>query len=247
MNQMINRTRSATVEVSSQSLGSKGTGFFIGPNHIATCFHVIAKGVPANGQTTWTWANDLSIKTESGEIINAALASVPNAQAQDPIIHDFAVLRLTTAPVQAVGTLALKQSNNPPSVGDEVLFSGHPLASPAMITHKGMVSGFDQTRSVVCIQGAINKGNSGGALCDSAGEVIGIISRREGGISQSLDEVCEHIQSLGGGVAIMGVNPLAVIQELAINLNNYISTGIGYANSIRFLRDYVRLHPDLLL
>src|SRR5258707_674336 len=85
---------------------------------------------------------------------------------------------------------------------------------------------------------ASNKGNSGGALLNTVGQAIAIVSMREGGISRGLQELTVHITetSKQGGVALMGVDPLQAMRAIIQTLDTHISTGIGYARSSRFLQ-----------
>jgi len=113
---------------------------------------------------------------------------------------------------------------------------------------KAKISGVDINGSIICIQAPINKGNSGGALLSSDGNVLGVISMREGGISKGLDDLSKHIEitSKQGSVQIMGVDPLQSIRAIISTLDTYISTGIGYAIHIKYLREYCKKHPEIL-
>ena len=114
-----------------------------------------------------------------------------------------------------------------------------------MVTHKGIISGINSDRSIICIQAPVNKGNSGGALMSFDGKVQGIVSMREGGIGRGLEELQIYIDSTSknGSVHLMGVDPLQAINALIGTLNTYISTGIGYAHSSKFISDYLVRHP----
>jgi hypothetical protein len=111
-----------------------------------------------------------------------------------------------------------------------------------MVTHFGTISGITKDKSVICVQAATNKGNSGGALIDKKGEVIGIISMREGGISLGLQNYLNQINQAEkmGSVQIMGIDPLQATKETINVLDTYISTGIGYARRSTFLNDYIK-------
>jgi hypothetical protein len=47
-------------------------------------------------------------------------------------------------------------------------------------------------------------------------------------------------------VKLMGVDPLQATKNIIQTLDQYISTGIGYARSIKFAREYLGKHPELL-
>ena len=83
-------------------------------------------------------------------------------------------------------------------------------------------------------------------------KVIGIINFREGEISQGLKEVQQKIKQAEEAkdaqtkISFSGVDPLQSTREIIGTLDRYISTGIGYAVSVKFLRTYLETHPDLL-
>jgi hypothetical protein len=111
-----------------------------------------------------------------------------------------------------------------------------------------MVSGQDSATSLIFVQAPINKGNSGGALLNAQGHVIGIVSMREGGISRGLSELTKYIDqaSSHGSVQIQGVDTLQATKAIVQTLDQYISTGIGYARAIKFAREYLAKNPGLL-
>ncbi|MBI5912096.1 MAG: hypothetical protein HY848_19375 [Betaproteobacteria bacterium] len=87
-----------------------------------------------------------------------------------------------------------------------------------------------------------------GALLNSQGHAVGIISMREGGISLGLHELSAYINrtSSHGSVQIMGVDPLQATKAIIQTLDQFISTGIGYARSIRFSREWLSKNQGLL-
>jgi S1-C subfamily serine protease len=247
MKDVIALSRKATTQISSVAGNSKGTGFLVGKKHVVTCFHVVARITSQGGGVTWDVFQDLKVKLSTDVEIDAKVVSIPTQLSPDPLYRDFAVLELQQEIPQELFSAVLEVVAPPFEVGDDVYFSGYPLATPAMVTHKGMISGFDVKSSIICIQGSINKGNSGGALCDSSGHVIGVVSMREGGIAVGLSELNAYIEETGkhGSVAIMGVDPLQAIRAISQTLDVYISTGIGYAHLSTPLRAYLDAHPDL--
>ena len=111
--------------------------------------------------------------------ISVQLADGRSAQAQvvgrDPDT-DLAVLsiKLPRLPVMTLGRSDRLQ------VGDEVLAIGNPLGLQQTVTH-GIVSATDRKQlglatfeNFIQTDAAINEGNSGGALVDAAGELVGI-------------------------------------------------------------------------
>jgi len=186
---VIKLSRESGVKIISKAANSSGSGFFIGDQTILTCFHVVAK-LEVQGQTIkWTIHPDIQVILPSGETINATVVSVPTLADSSPLQSDFALVKLNTKPTKDYSKIELAMDEETLDVGDEVVFSGYPLATPGMVTHRGMISGFDDTRSVLFIQASINKGNSGGAALNAQGHAIGIVSNREGGISQGLSDL----------------------------------------------------------
>jgi len=94
----------------------------------------------------------------------------------------------------------------------------------------------------------LNSGEAGGALLNSQGHVVGIVSMREGGISQGLNDLTVYVDNTAsqGNVRIMGVDPLQATKAIIQALDKYISTGIGYARSIKFAREYLGKNKELL-
>jgi S1-C subfamily serine protease len=234
-------SRSAAVKVISQPDQSSGSGFFIDDQLVLTCFHVVASVTVQGNNIRWTLHPSLKISTPAGELIDATVISLPTEADASPLIQDFAVLKLKTKPTKRVSKLQIAAEKELPAVGDDVAFSGYPLATPGLVTHRGMISGHDELFDLIFIQAPINKGNSGGGLLNEQGHVVGIISNREGGISQGLQQLQIYIDQKAsqGSVQIMGVDSLQVTKAIVQTLDQYISTGIGYARSIKFARDYV--------
>jgi len=245
---MLELSRESTVMIVSKSSNSKGTGFLIGDEYVMTCFHVVAALSAQGANINWSLHRDIQVILPSGEAIDGTVISVPTQADATPLIQDFALLKLKAKPAKSFQTVQLASEKEDLKVGDDLVFSGYPLATPGMVTHRGMVSGFDKSGSLIFLQAAINKGNSGGALLNGQGHVVGIISMREGGISQGLGELQVYIDktSKQGTVQIMGVDPLQATKAIIQTLDQYISTGIGYARSIKFARDFLSNHPGVM-
>ena len=241
-------SRSSGVRLISQSAQSSGSGFFVGEEYVVTCFHVVALKAVQGNNINWKLYPDLQVVTPSGEIIDGSVTSVPTQADASPLMQDFALVKLKNKPSKSFATVSLASENEMPNVGDDVVFSGYPLATPGMVTHRGMISGYDESRSLIFVQGPVNKGNSGGALLNAKGHVIGIVSMREGGISQGLQQLQAYIDqtSSHGSVQLMGVDPLQATKAIIQTLDQFISTGIGYARSIRYVQEYVAKNKVLL-
>ena len=233
-------SRSSSVRLISQAAQSSGSGFFVADEFVLTCFHVVASVVVEDKNIKWSLYPDLQVVTPSGETISANAVSIPVQTDTSPLMQDFALVKLQAKPSKSYSILTLASEKEAPTVGDDVVFSGYPLATPGMATHRGMVSGYDESLSLIFVQAPVNKGNSGGALLNAQGHVIGIVSMREGGISQGLQQLQVYIDqtSSHGSVQLMGVDPLQATKAIIQTLDQYISTGIGYARSIKCFREY---------
>lgn len=220
--------------------GTSGTGFFISQDLIATCFHVVGEAfLDSTKQLRYSLQTEIYAVTYAGDTIQVQQEIVPLNQSLEPILRDFSVLRLLKP--YANKRIALLKEKNIPRVLTPIIFSGYPLATPTMVSHLGTVSGVTKDTSLICIQAPINKGNSGGALIDENGYVIGIINSREGGISLGLSEYKNKINDTKkwGSVGFMGIDPLDMALETINVLDKYISTGIGYAINIKYLYQYL--------
>lgn len=240
-------SRESTVKLVSKSGNSKGSGFIVDDMHVLTCFHVVAELSIQDSNVNWRLYADLQVILPTGETIDGTVVSIPTQLDATPLLQDYALVKLKAKPSKPFSKVQLAFARESVEVGDDVVFSGYPLATPGMVTHRGMVSGFDSSKSLIFLQAAINKGNSGGALLNDQGHVVGIISMREGGISQGLNELRVYIDktSKQGSVRLMGVDPLQATKKVIQTLDRYISTGIGYARSIEFAREYLRKNPML--
>jgi len=125
--------------------------------HIVTNNHVIAN------------ATVIRVRLADGRSADAKVVG------RDPDT-DLAVLtiKLDKVPVMTLGRSDRLQ------VGDEVLAIGNPLGLQQSVTH-GIVSATDRKQlglatfeNFIQTDAAINEGNSGGALIDAAGELVGI-------------------------------------------------------------------------
>ena len=135
-----------------------GSGVIVDESgHIITNNHVIA--------------NATSIKVQLAD----GRSAVAKVVGRDPDT-DLALLsiQLTKLPVMSLGRSDRLQ------VGDEVLAIGNPLGLQQTVTH-GIVSAIDRKQlgvatfeNFIQTDAAINEGNSGGALINAAGELVGI-------------------------------------------------------------------------
>jgi V8-like Glu-specific endopeptidase len=230
------------------SEGMVGSGFFIEPNLVVTCFHVITEELPNDPNTKkpdytkWRPYPNIHVVTEAEEDILSECISPPALTEPDAHRYDFAILRLKRRPMKSPRCVPLYRDMSSLIVGDDIYLSGFPLDTPVMLTHKGMLSGFtkDKDQALLCIQAPISQGNSGGALLNTQGEVLGVISFRLGGIGPGLDQLRTRIKKMGASVAIGGINVLDTDKAIIDVLDRTISTGVGYAINAKYLRDYIQ-------
>lgn len=249
--EMFELSRKSCVKVVSVTGNAKGSGFFIAEDLVVSCFHVIAEIDQVVAKIKQNENNisenifqDIKIITIDGEEIDAHCISPPSRAELSPLINDFAIIKLSSKPTNLSGYILELTDDDLQdlSIGENCYYSGYPLAVPTIITNKGIISGIAQNINIICVQGCINKGNSGGALISEKGKVLGIISMREGGISKGLQELTLYIESTSkqGSVKIMGVDPLQAIKATVETLDKYISTGLGYARYISSLEEYCK-------
>ncbi len=244
---LISTSRTSCVQIWSEDAKVSGTGFFVGKQHVATCMHVVSSASVQGDKVDWVPFGAIKIKTYGGETIEATVVSPPTQTDVAPLQWDFVVLKLKSIPKTQVSILHCCKDDTSPDVGSDAFFSGYPLNTPVMVTHKAMISGIDPSGNVICLESAINKGNSGGALLNTNGEIIGLITLREGGISKGLKDLSAYIDESRkhGGILLGGVDTLAAIQATITTLDRYISTGIGYAHAVKHLRLCLETHPEL--
>jgi PDZ domain/Trypsin-like peptidase domain len=186
-----------------------------------------------------------------------------------PLKYDFAILVLPIKPKTQHKAVWFLSGDERLNVGDEVIFSGYPLTTPGMLTHRGMISGIHESEDLISVQAAVNKGNSGGAVLNRHGEVIGMITMREGGISPALAKIKKELEagprqlvslpqtlrneSNRGDHALVNLERIInaldqtlATQEFIETVDTYISTGIGYFRPFKFIRDYIASHPKVL-
>ncbi|HEV7282827.1 MAG TPA: trypsin-like peptidase domain-containing protein [Pirellulaceae bacterium] len=159
--------------------------------HILTNYHVVED------------AREIQVTLSDGESYEAGLVG------QDPL-NDIAVLRIE-APPERLFPVTLGDSSRL-RVGQKVLAIGNPFGLERTMT-TGIVSSLDRSlpsrngrtiKSVIQIDAALNRGNSGGPLMDNRGRLIGMNTA----IASSTGE------NTGVGFAI----PVATIRRLVPQL-----------------------------
>ena len=162
----------------STSRTAKGSGFIITEDgYILTNYHVVEDG------------DDVEVALYDGSSYPAEIIGYDES-------NDVAVLKIEAEglnPAEIGDSDALR-------VGDDVLAIGNPLGDLTFSLTKGIVSALNRdvvmesgiTMSLIQTDCAINSGNSGGALFNSKGEVIGITNAKYSYSSSgvTVDNIC---------------------------------------------------------
>ena len=180
----VNSTVGITTSITTNYFGFKtssaaaGSGFIISENgYIVTNYHVIED------------SSSVTVTTYDGESYDASLVGYDES-------NDLAVLKIDAeglTPVVLGDSDALR-------VGDEVVAIGNPLGELTFSLTKGSVSALNReitlssgvTMDLIQTDAAINSGNSGGALFNMYGEVVGITNAKysgSGSSSASIDNI----------------------------------------------------------
>lgn len=244
-------SRSSCVKLSSKGI-SLGSGFFIKDDLIVTCFHVIAQTQVVEGKVNFRIYDDLVAIDETGNLAYLECISIPTDKSPEPFVNDFAVLKLKG---KIDKRQVLKLSSEQIEVSDKIIFSGYPFGLPTLITHTGEVSGLVKD-SLIYVQAPVNNGNSGSALLNENGDVIGIVTFKQAGIGQALEKQLQDIiqiqQTFGKGGIRMGViqsadgttsvgfDQIEFAKETISTLHQNLETGIGGARHVRFLKAYLK-------
>lgn len=176
--QNVNSTVGITTSITSTNFwgyqttaAASGSGFIISEDgYIVTNYHVIED------------AESVKVTTYSGESYDASIVGYDES-------NDVAVLK-----IDATGlTPAVIGDSDNMNVGDSVVAIGNPLGELTFSLTSGAVSALDReitlssgvTMDLIQTDCAINSGNSGGALFNMYGEVIGITNAKYSSSSSS--------------------------------------------------------------
>lgn len=172
----VNSTVGITTSINTNYFGYKttaaasGSGFIITSNgYIVTNYHVIED------------ASEIKVTTYDNESYEAELVGYDES-------NDIAVLKIDETGLTPVVLGDSEQMN----VGDSVVAIGNPLGELTFSLTTGSVSALNRkitinntAMNLIQTDCAINSGNSGGALFNSYGEVIGITNAKYSGGSSS--------------------------------------------------------------
>lgn len=150
---------------------ASGSGFILtADGYIVTNYHVIQN------------ANSVTVSTYGGASYNAKIVGYDEG-------NDLAVLKIEATGLSPVVLGSSEKLN----VGDTVLAIGNPLGEPTFSLTTGVVSALNRevtfsggtVMDLLQTDCAINSGNSGGALFNLYGEVVGITNAKYSGSSSS--------------------------------------------------------------
>ncbi len=178
---------------------ASGSGFVISSDgYILTCYHVIED----SDTITVTMYDDT---TYEAELIGYD---------ED---NDIAVLKIEATDLQAV----VLGDSDTLNIGDSVVAIGNPLGELTFSLTSGVISALDRsvttssniTMNLIQTDCAINSGNSGGALFNMYGEVIGIVNAKYSSSGSSSEASIDNI-----GFAI----PISQVSDI---ITSIIETG----------------------
>ena len=176
---------------------ASGSGFIVSTNgYIVTNYHVIEG------------ADSVTVTLNNGKSYDATVRGYNENK-------DVAVLKISASGLQAV-TLG---SSDDANVGDDVITIGNPLGELTFSLTSGAISALNRevtfsqgtTMKLIQTDAAINSGNSGGALFNLYGEVIGITNAKYSSSSSSE----ASIDNIGFAIPIDDVED--IIQDIIKN------------------------------
>lgn len=208
----VNSTVGITTSVTTNIWGfqttsaASGSGFIISTDgHILTNYHVIDD------------ADSITVSLFDGTTYDAALVGYDES-------NDIAVLKVDAENLPPV----IWGDSDNLNVGDQVLAIGNPLGELTFSLTSGLVSAMDRqvtlsstvTMNLIQTDCAINSGNSGGALFNLYGEVIGVTNAKYSSSSSSE----ASIDNIGFAIP---VNSIRAIVESIIEKGYIASPYIG--------------------
>ncbi|MCD7772015.1 MAG: trypsin-like peptidase domain-containing protein [Oscillospiraceae bacterium] len=203
--QNVNATVGITTSITTNYWGytttsaASGSGFIISSDgYILTNYHVIED------------SDSITVSLYNGESYSATLVGYDES-------NDIAVLKIEA---EGLSTVTLGDSDAL-NVGDSVVAIGNPLGELTFTLTAGVVSALNRsvtlssgsTMDLIQTDCAINSGNSGGALFNMYGEVVGITNAKYSSSSSSSEASIDNI-----GFAI----PINTVKEIVYSI---IETG----------------------
>lgn len=194
IDEITSKNADAVVEIMTTTGGTSegaGSGVIVKSNgYIVTNYHVI------DGATT------IAVRLHNGKSYSASVVGYDEQT-------DIAVLKIDATKLNAV---TIGRSSKL-SVGDLAVVIGNPLGKLGGTVTSGIISAKDRkielenrTRTLIQTDASINEGNSGGALFNGRGELVGIVVAKGSGtgieglgfaipidsVASSIDDIIEH-------------------------------------------------------
>ena len=222
----VNSTVGITTSISTNYFGyqssaaASGSGFILTDDgYIVTNYHVVED------------SNSIAVTTYDGKSYNAALIGFDES-------NDIAVLKINAKDLTPV----IIGDSDKMNVGDPVVAIGNPLGELTFSLTTGAISALDRnvtfstgvTMKLIQTDCAINSGNSGGALFNMYGEVIGITNAK---FSSSSSDSSASIDNIG--FAIPSSSVMDIIQDIiedgyttkpyiGVTVSNVSEESLGY-------------------
>lgn len=136
--------------------------------------------------------------------------------------NDIAILDMG----RIVGNASPIKASASVEIGNEVFTVGFPysFAGEKTLT-TGHVAAFED--GLIKIDTSVNNGNSGGALFNTNGEIVGIVNAKLGSLSDFLNDV-ERAKPQAF-MQIGEIDPVEIIQQMIREMRRNLNLGIGYA------------------
>ena len=243
----IDYLKSRVIKIVCPDFDSKGTGFFISKKgHIATNFHVVGRITNKSIE----YSKDIQI---TGLDFKNKKASIVHDQSNlEAVLHDWAIIKTDLINSKDFEYIEFDSYENC-NEGDDIFFGGFPLTQENLTVHRGYISSKRETFSrfaptvkqrLIDIDATVVGGNSGGPLIIEKKDklsAIGIISQQVALLTEAFQQLEDYLRvqmtnPSSGAVFISGVNPNAALFELIKVLKSNISTGIGTAISIEYIK-----------
>ena len=230
----IERAKEAVCRIACGDIGISGTGFFVAPEVVLTCDHVVAHEVPTpEGLVGREFSRQIRVQTGLGSFPASIVSPVDDTA---PYFYDYAVLTvLTPHPV----TLELSEYDSI-LAGDDLVVLGFPFGSEHLVATRGMVAAKARRPShqnqivsldVVEIDGSINVGQSGGPAIDiRTGRVAGLVSVRYGSIGALL-------KRFRSGLPSDSPAWLADLLDILEESDRFLNPGLGFAVATHYVRE----------
>ena len=219
--QNVNSTVGITTSITTNYFGyqttsaAAGSGFILTQDgYILTNYHVVEG------------SNSIKVTTYDGTSYDAQLIGYDES-------NDIAVLKIDASDLTPV----VLGDSDTLNVGDSVVAIGNPLGELTFSLTTGVVSALDRpvtlstgtTMNLIQTDCAINSGNSGGALFNSYGEVVGITNAK---YSSSSSSGSASIDNIGFAIPINHVkNIITSIIEKGYIVKPYIGVSVTTVSS----------------